>query len=637
MIIPLQGDNKIMKRIIGLVLLMLLLCGCTPEPQGESAPDSGDVQVPDTGLEAVVPTEPAGIYIAGSDLETQTGGAVRYYLPESDCYGIRMMDGDVLTFSGSETTTLTRYAGEKLYPAASTQLDCRVDPADPAFQISSNGITYYNPEKREVRFLDNDLKEVRRLGMSEDMVGKPVLSSNRMLVFYCTADAVRVYDTTTGLDRLLKSISYTEQSVEDVLLNDSVLRCSLVDSKGLEYTIFLSTETGELLSQILSGIEVTTEAGDVYTRIPEGIQNLLVYIPEGQEALVLTPADPFADSWFLENCRSLVTASVEPSATRLDCYDLTTGSRIATVELPGGMEPEFVEFQRETGRVILMGYDRVADAPVILSWDKDALPALVDDLNYTSPRYTAEDPDVMGLDACAARAERIGQTYGLRILIGSEAVDVQPRDYSLEMEYQTTVIHKQLDTLEAVLANFPEDFFRKLYGDTTISIVRSIRGTAESGSLDQAGGVQFWNGKQAYVALAAGDTLQNCFYHEIFHVMDSKILSETRVYYYWHNLNPEGCKYFENYTSYRDADVGQYLEEENRVFIDAYSMCYPKEDRARIMEYACMEGNAHYFQSEVMQSKLKTLCEGIRKAFGLEHAPDSFLWEQYLNEPLRVK
>jgi hypothetical protein len=118
----------------------------------------------------------------------------------------------------------------------------------------------------------------------------------------------------------------------------------------------------------------------------------------------------------------------------------------------------------------------------------------------------------------------------------------------------------------------------------------------------------------------------------MFHVLDSKILSETREYYYWHNLNPQGCQYFQNYTSYLNADVQQYLEEEKRVFIDAYSMCYPKEDRARIMEYACMPGNEHYFTSEIMQSKLKMLCQGIRAAFGLKDHPDRFLWEQYLQE-----
>jgi hypothetical protein len=74
----------------------------------------------------------------------------------------------------------------------------------------------------------------------------------------------------------------------------------------------------------------------------------------------------------------------------------------------------------------------------------------------------------------------------------------------------------------------------------------------------------------------------------------------------------------------------QYLEDENRVFIDMYSMSYPKEDRARIFEYAMMEGNESYFQSDIMQLKLKTLCKGIREAFNLKKYTEPLLWEQYL-------
>ena len=63
-------------------------------------------------------------------------------------------------------------------------------------------------------------------------------------------------------------------------------------------------------------------------------------------------------------------------------------------------------------------------------------------------------------------------------------------------------------------------------------------------------------------------------------------------------------------------------------------MSFPKEDRARILEYAMTEGNEHYFQSKTMQSKLRQLCIGIREGFGLKKSPDTFLWEQYLQESL---
>ena len=51
----------------------------------------------------------------------------------------------------------------------------------------------------------------------------------------------------------------------------------------------------------------------------------------------------------------------------------------------------------------------------------------------------------------------------------------------------------------------------------------------------------------------------------------------------------------------------------------------------RIMEYAVMEGQEEVFSSNTMQKKLKTLCRGIRSAFGLSNVSEALLWEQYLD------
>ena len=617
-----------MKRILWPLLLILLLCGCTEPVPAETTMAT----MPPATTETI--REPEGIYVPFSDLEIQTGGNVRYFLPEQYCYGIRMMGDDVLAFSGVDKTTLTRYTGEQMYPVASRKLDCWIDPQDTAFQISVNGITYYNGDTREVIFLDNDLKEVRRLGISGELVGKPVLSANRMQLFYCTAEAIRVYDLASNLDKLLKNISYHQQSVESVLLNDTILRCTLTDDRGEKQSIFLSTQTGELLEQIPWGVEVSTYGDAYYAKVPEGIQELLVFGSQAEEARTLIPADPFARSWFIEETHGVVTATLGEDTTELGYYDLDSGTRKAAIALPGGMEVNSAEIQKSTSCVVVLAYDPMKEGPVILLWDKESMPALLDDSIYTGPRYTAGNPDVAGLDACAARARELGEMYGVQVLIGQDAVDHEPWDYTLEQEYQPAVIWKQLASLETVLAQFPEGMLRQLSYQVSICVVRSIQGNAESGSLAQAQGLQFWDGNQPYVALAAGDTFSGAFYHEIFHVLDGKILSDTRVYYRWNNMNPEGFQYFEDYTSYQEVDADHYLRDEDRVFIDAYSMSYAREDRARIMEYACQPGNGRYFQSEVMQNKLKTLCQGIRQTFGLEKSPETFLWEQYLREPL---
>ena len=388
-----------------------------------------------------------------------------------------------------------------------------------------------------------------------------------------------------------------------------------------------------MVSQILSDIEVSTYEDSFYAKCPEGIQKLLVFGRVGEDPRMLTPADPFADSWYLEEAQGLLTATVMQENTILDYYDLSTGLRTASVELPQGIVPLGAEYRSETGEVLVSAISYMGKVPAILCWDKDANP-VAEETVYTCPRYTAEDPDLIGLEACAIRAQEMGERYGVNILLAEDALKMQPWDYTFELEYQVSVIRQQLDTLDGVLSQYPEGVFGMFPRKLSISIVRSIQGKAQSGSLEKAQGVQFWDRNYPYVVLAAGETLEGSFYHEFFHVMDSKILSDTRAYYRWENLNPEGCKYFLNYTSYLERDLSQYLRDEDRAFIDAYSLCYPREDRARIMEYACQPGNEAYFQSEIMQNKLRTLCQGIREAFKLQDYPEPFLWEQYLHEPL---
>lgn len=617
-----------MKRMLWLMVLAALLCGCSEQPP------SGTTQPPSQTSQPVTdPTEPVGIYVPYSDLEIQTSGAIRYYLPQmTDCYGLMEMEGDLLIFSGSETTTLYKLSGTELFTVASARLGCRLDPEDPSFQLGSNGITYYDPGSREVIFLDKDLKEVSRLAVPEGMVGSPVLSANRMQLYYCTAEAVRVYDLETGLDRLLKQVSYADQRVRGIYLGDTVLGCRMTDDRGQTHSLFLSTDTGETITEVWHDLELSTVDDRYFAVVPEGLLRLHLFGNAGEEPQVLNPRNAMGKAWFLEKENRLVTAAVSEDKTVLDCYDLDSGMMTHTLTLPGGLDPQYVEGKGD-GSIYVMGYDYMAGQTALCLWQLPGTEA-VDATIYSSRRFTAENPDVENLAFYEEYAQTVGAPYGVQILVGQAAVANPPEDYILEMEYQIPVIRDQLHTLDRLLGQFPEGFLAQLYGVKKICVVRTITGAPESGSVDQAQGIQYWAGNDSYIVLAAGDSLEYAFFHELFHLIDNKVLSDTRAYYYWHNLNPDGFAYYWNYHSYLAEDNSEYLREEDRAFIDAYSMCFPREDRARIMEYACNPGNAHYFSSEIMQQKLLTLCKGIREAFGLKNYDQPLLWEQYLNEPL---
>ena len=250
------------------------------------------------------------------------------------------------------------------------------------------------------------------------------------------------------------------------------------------------------------------------------------------------------------------------------------------------------------------------------------------------PYYTRDFPDVQGQASCETLARELGEQYGITVLLFEKAAACAPWDYAFTAEYRVDKTNWALEDLKATLEAFPEGFLAKLrqdWEDLTVCIVDTIQGTAESGSLDSAEGLQFQNGSHFYIALAPKeeDSLKHTLFHEFSHLIDNRVLTKTGAYDNWNDLNPQDFAYSLDL----NADMTPYkalLTGPDRVFIDNYAMTFPAEDRARIFECACTSGNEEDFVSPILQAKLQRICTGIRQAFDLEDAPERFLWEQYL-------
>ena len=160
------------------------------------------------------------------------------------------------------------------------------------------------------------------------------------------------------------------------------------------------------------------------------------------------------------------------------------------------------------------------------------------------------------------------------------------------------------------------------------------KGNTASGSPEAVNGIQFMDGFDAYIVLATDHNTEYALFHELSHLMETVVLTESVAYDRWDNLNPADFQYDGSYSANRSRDGSPWLKEGREYFIDTYSMSYPKEDRARLLEYAMTAGHMDLFRSPNLQRKLRQMCTGIREAFGLEKSPDTFLWEQYLEEPL---
>lgn len=622
-----------MKRFLILALVCLLLCGCSSQPQPTETNQPTETTQPITD-----PTEPSGCYDPDSAVELQYQGTVKAYaLPLENAREVVCIGSDLVVFSGEENTTLTMFSGENGYISAKAELDLLISPQDASTQVTEKGISYYSPATGEVVLLDTALKEVARIQVPEDSVGEPVLSANRQSLYYCTAGSIRVLELENGIRRLLKEVSFPQQSVHSLLLEDTVLRCELTEADGTVRSIFISTETGELVGEYQDALAVCSYGDTYYTKFFDGAMQALVYGKVGGDQQMLIPKDLTAEYSYLPEKNAVVAAALKESSLVLDYYELTSGMRCSALELPGCGLPMSVA-AGEGDYVYVLCHDENRGGDVLYRWDVAALAANDAD-SYTGPRYTLEKPDAEGLSGCRAYAAELNQRYGVEILLFTDATANQPWDYTMEPEYQVPMIHRDLQLLDELLAIYPQEFLKQTADSTAsgvlrICLVRSLAGTPESGSLEAAAGTHFWVEEEPYIALCVGQLNEHLVYHEIFHAIETKVYSDSQIYYEWNDLNPKGFEYDYHYRDYMNYEDSEYLKDETRAFIDSYSMTFPMEDRARIMEYAMTAGNEGYFQSEIMQEKLYQLCLGIRKAYKLTKSEEVYPWEQYLNESL---
>lgn len=612
-----------MKHCLSLFLIGLLLCGCTaPSVSGDPAPETASSQT--------TPASPAPepLYAPGHPLEQSAPGALRVYPLSSPAQGILAMGDGLLLISDGDCTELTRLTGKNLAVCATVTLPFRLEIGDPSLRVNSDTLSYFDPNRQETVVLSDTLKEISRIAAPEGLVGSPLLSADRNTLFYCTANAIRGWNLETGIRRCIKELSYPVQELTGLHQSDTIVQCRISDG-GQERTLFLAEDTGRLLQEVSGEVYLHAQGSGYFALVPEGAVRLPLFGQSSQDVRLLTPRDVYGKCFYLAGQNRVVS---QTAGGALDCYDLSTGLRCATLE-PDASFTLLSAVPRKDNAIFLLLSD--ADGSSLLClWAPDAQACQTGDSHsYTGPEYTQEHPDTAALAHCQAEARRIGEKYGIEVLVWEDPLSVKPWDYSFQPEYLAPVLEQELAGLEQRLSYYPEEILsgiREHFSGLTICLVRQISGSAESGSVAEANGVQFFHDTHAYIAISVGEYAERALYHELYHVMETRLLTDSAAFDRWDSLNPAGFIYDLDYDSNTQRQAEAYLRPESRSFIDRYSMSFPKEDRARIMECAMESGNKALFSSPVMQSKLACLSQAIREAYGLKKSSETFRWEQYL-------
>ena len=619
-----------MKRLVLILLVLLLLCGCEKAPAQESDP---------TTLPTGEPTEPVrshSLYAPGHSIEQVTGGAVRAYpLEGTNCTGIAAMGDKLVLFHMEDSTRITLLSGDELTVEKEIDLGCIVFPDEPTVKVSENGICYYDMDDHSLVYLDTGLNELRRVLMPEDMLYNMLISEDCSTVYYTTEDSLRAWDVETNISRLIRQQACEEMYAFSLLLNDSMIQCYITPIEGASYCQFISTEDGQefYTHEALYGIHST---GDRYSA---DLGEELIFGKAGESTMVLEPVGDYVEMIPVAKGEKAVIISNEENIWILDCYDLLTGARIATLSMELSLW-SFAEGSDPNHTWFLAQADPASDV-ILCRWDMSA-GDLKDPACYTDIRYTRDYPNIDGINACKEEAKRIGDLYGVEILLWNDVFTCSSPDYTFVEEYRVSIIEDALKALEAAMARYPEGFLATAAestksGTVRICLVELIQGDLEKGTLPDVAGLQYWLGTDAYIALSTYYPVEQNFHHEMFHVIDTHVHNSCVTYDEWDDLNPRGFEYDYDYVANLDRVDTTYLEGEYRAFIDFYSMSFPKEDRARLMEYAMLSSAEEYFNAPIMQDKLYQLCLGIRKAFNLRKYPEMLPWEQYLEKSLVPK
>lgn len=615
------------KRLFPL-LLSLVLCGCAAQnPPKETSP-----------TECPVPEEtPVGLSFQELPGSIGSGGTLTAYsLSGGEISGILPFGQGLLLVSGQEDgCMLTAVSGLDPTDSKSLVLDFVLTEQYCALHDNGKKVSYFDPASLQTVVLNESLQELYRIDAPEDLMGTPLLSKDCGTLYYCTSDSIRALDLNSGISRLVKEAGYPFQTVSGLLLNDTILQVE-TSEKGDDRMLFLSVDTGKLHADRIDHPVIVT-SGSVYgATLPAGTGELLLFGDAAEAPMVLTPRYPEGRSFFLRGAPAAVTAfSPEADQTILDLYDLQTGIRTASLTMDYGFAPDHFCCAPD-GTIWFAAYHPEDGGQMLLRWDPAA--SSVEESEVCADAYhTRKAPDLEGLEGCFVHAQQLTEKYGIEILIYEDAIQTQPEAYILESEFLVPVIRRQLELLEDSLGNYPEGFLRTLAGEFTalkICIVRQITPSPGSGSRAAVPGLRFWNGYDASIVLTTGVDSEFSLYHELCRLLETPVLTRSIAYDQWEALNPPEFSYDTGYTTDPAIDGAVWLQEGQEFFLNEASMDSAAEDRAQIMAFAMMPGNAQRFQSPYLQAKLSRLCAGIREAFGLEDHTAPLLWEQYLTVPL---
>ena len=318
------------------------------------------------------------------------------------------------------------------------------------------------------------------------------------------------------------------------------------------------------------------------------------------------------------------------------------GTFYSKMNLPGGAEGywESLVWFESLGGYLLTNIE-APGLDKLYFWDV-SVPTEGENIRLTEFKNEVQTGDAVPEDLYK-KAQMIGDKYGVTIKI-AEQCDTDYEDYTVEQNLNADKISRGLDIIDLSLSSYPEGFIDQLYFGYFREIEMNLMGNiyavnqVEENKNGFDSFIAFVQGnEEKYVMvfdLSRGQLMEQDLYHEFSHLIDNKLQNMNdngkQVKFSeegWAALNPDGFEYCYSYT---DVPESYYYDGYDDYFIDIYSRTFPKEDRARVMEYAMIGAEFCFDTYPGLVDKIEYYSECIRDAFDTTGWPEVTKWEEML-------
>ena len=528
------------------------------------------------------------------------------------------------------------------------------------FDISSYSVFLYNDK----------LEMIGNIKIDEDEGGvyADVLQFSEDLKTMCYISCNDVYDGDTSVTVAdisdLSKQTYTKTKIETGLINPSILGMINNDILVLTGTDnhsyinvckFISIKNGKKLDIDVPSSSCLTVSDDYkYFYYDYGYLDQKVYFGDINGKDYETDVDFDSCLWdFKNNNLILHKVDFDNQIYDYEYYSLNSGKKInectfSNDDLEGYVSYNNIYLPKYNALLILKNNVENQSMEVML-WDLDVNDEFEEKLNI-SECNDGRDVTVTDwgeLEEVHKKAISIGEKYGVEIYIGNECANQDEWSYKGKLMLDKDKIDAALTSMEIAFERYPEGFIQQLkygsYRKVKIYLTGTLTASGEYDTLSSCAAFVSTTGDYTYAVFDVDENMIDNVYHEFSHIIDGKLdftsslINSSYSEEDWQSLNPDNFEYA-SYYDYENGDLSKYDsyvygDISNQYFVSYYSLTYPTEDRATLMESAMAN---YYFwrEDDILNSglykKLEYYSKCIRESFDTTGWDSVVAWEKPL-------